>query len=61
MSFDIIFLTIMSTFQMERRYDFRHGMKTSDGLKSCQEITISKIAITNLADFCVGRKTTFEI
>lgn len=49
------------TFQMGRRYDFRHRMKTSDGLKSCQEITISKIAVSNLADFCIGKKTNFEI
>jgi len=49
------------TFQMERRYDFKHGMKTSDGLKSCQEITIGKIAITNLASFCVGERDIFEI
>ena len=49
------------TFQKERRYDFKHGMKTSDGLKSCQEITISKITVNNLADFCIGKRTTFEI
>jgi CRISPR-associated protein Cas1 len=49
------------TFQIERRYDFRHGMKTVDGLKNVQEITISKIAVTNIADFCIGKKSTFEI
>ena len=49
------------TFQKERRYDFKHGMKTSDGLKSCQEITIAKIAVQNLADFCLGKQTTFSI
>lgn len=49
------------TFQMERRYNFRHGMKTFDGLKNVQEITISKITVTNLADFCIGKKSTFEI
>jgi CRISP-associated protein Cas1 len=48
-------------FQMERRHDFRHGMKTSDGLKSCQEITIGKIAVSNLAEFCIDKKSTFEI
>lgn len=45
------------TFQMERRYDFRHGMKTSDGLKSCQEITIAKIAVQNLAEYCINKRT----
>jgi CRISPR-associated protein Cas1 len=49
------------TFQKERRYGFSHGMKTSDGLKSCQEITIAMIAVNNLAEFCIGRRTTFEI
>jgi len=49
------------TFQKERRYDFRHGMKTCDGLKSCQEITIGKIAVQNLADFCISNSKEFEI
>ena len=49
------------TFQKERHYDFRHGMKTSDGLKSCQEITIVKIAVQNLADYCLTKNNYFEI
>jgi len=49
------------TFQMERRYNFRHGMKTSDGLKNVQEITIGKIAVSNLADFCIGKQKEFRI
>jgi len=49
------------TFQKERRYEFRHGAKTKDGLKSCQEITIAKIAVQNLADFCIGKRTIFQI
>ena len=49
------------TFQKERRYDFRHGAKTTDGLKSCQEITIAKIAVQNIADYCIGKQTTFSI
>lgn len=49
------------TFQKERRYDFRHGAKTSDGLKSCQEITIAKITVQNLADYCTLKKNTFLI
>lgn len=44
------------TFQMERRYGFRHGMKTSDGLKNVQEITIAKIAVQNIADYCIGKR-----
>jgi len=47
------------TFQKERRYAFRHGAKTKDGLKSCQEITIAKIAVQKLADYCIGKQTIF--
>ncbi|MCV0399033.1 MAG: CRISPR-associated endonuclease Cas1 [Nitrosarchaeum sp.] len=39
-------------FQKERKYDFRHGKKTKDGLKSVQEITIVKTMIQNLVEFC---------
>jgi len=48
-------------FQKERRYDFRHGAKTQDGLKSVQEITIAKIAIQNLTEFCTGKQREFRI
>ena len=64
LDYDLIrrFLELLErTFQKERRYVFRHGLKTRDGLKSCQEITISKIAVQNLADFCTGKKSTFSI
>jgi len=49
------------TFQKERKYHFRHGFKTKDGLKSVQEITIVKITVTNLAEFCIGKQTEFRI
>jgi len=49
------------TFQKERRYEFRHGAKTKDGLKSVQEITIAKIAIQTLADNCIGKQKEFSI
>ena len=48
------------TFQKERRYAFRHGAKTKDGLKSCQEITIAKITVQNLADYCIGKQKMFR-
>ena len=48
-------------FQKERRYKFRHGAKTKDGLKSVQEITIAKILVQNLADYCLGKKNHLEI
>jgi len=64
LDYDLIrrFLELLErTFQKERRYAFRHGAKTKDGLKSCQEITIAKIAVQNLADFCIGKQTIFQI
>lgn len=40
-------------FQKKRKYDFRHGKKTESGLKSVQEITIAKINVTHLVEFCL--------
>jgi len=48
-------------FQKERRYEFRHGKKTQDGLKSVQEITIVKIMVQNLAEYCLGKQKQFKI
>jgi len=45
-------------FQKERRYDYKFGLKTRDGLKSVQEITIVKIYIQNLSNFCINDKIT---
>ena len=56
------FLEILErTFQQERRYYYRHGLKTSDGLKSVQEITVAKITIQNLAEYCLGKEREFKI
>ena len=41
------------TFQQGRKYEFRHGAKTSDGLKNVQEITVAKINIQNLISFFI--------
>jgi len=49
------------TFQKKRRYDCKFGAKTYDGLRSCQEITIAKIAVQNLADYCIGKQNRFSI
>ena len=57
--YDLIrrFLELLErTFQKERRYEFRQGVKTKDSLKSCQEITIAKIAVQNLADYCIVKQ-----
>ncbi len=56
------FLEILErTFQQERRYEFRHGAKTRDGLKNVQKITIAKIMIQNLAEYCIGKQKEFRI
>lgn len=39
-------------FQNERLYKFMHGIKRRDGLSMCQEMTIAKIRLQGLADFC---------
>lgn len=48
-------------FQRERRYEYKYGAFTSDGLKSVQEITIAKIAIQNLIDYCIGKQNRLRI
>jgi len=48
-------------FSQERKYDFRHGKKTINGLKSVQEITIAKSSVQNLAEFCICKITSFSI
>jgi CRISP-associated protein Cas1 len=42
-------------FQSERPYRFKHGIKRRDGLSMCQELTIAKITVNNLAEFCIGK------
>lgn len=44
------------TFQKERKYNYKFGAKTEDGLKSVQEITVAKITVQNLADYCMKKK-----
>ncbi|MDH3313548.1 MAG: hypothetical protein OEM28_10445 [Nitrosopumilus sp.] len=43
-------------FQQEKKYEFKHGKKTKEGLKSVQEIAISKIVIQNLEEYCMGKQ-----
>lgn len=43
-------------FQNERPYKFNHGLRRNDGLSMCQEITIAKIYVQGLADYCAGKK-----
>lgn len=42
-------------FQSERLYAFKHGLKRTDGLSMCQEITIVKIFVQNLVEFCARK------
>ena len=63
LEYDLIrkFLELLErNFQKERRYDFRHGSKTKDGLKSVKEITVAKILVQNLAEYCTGKQTAFR-
>jgi len=48
-------------FRKVREYDRNNGVKKINGLSNCAEITIAKISIQNLSDFCVGKKQEFKI
>ena len=48
-------------FRKTREYARKNGMKKENGLSNCSEITIVKISIQNLSDFCNGKITTFLI
>lgn len=43
--------------QSERSYKFKHGLKGRDGLSMCQEITIAKIHVQSLAEYCLKKDT----
>jgi len=54
------FLEILErVFQKERKYDYKFGLKTRDGLKSVQEITVAKITVQNIANFCLKGSYSF--
>lgn len=48
-------------FNSTRHYEFRHGAKTLDGLKNVQEITLAKIAVQNLAEFCIRKQVNLKL
>lgn len=48
-------------FKSERKHEFIHGKKTEDGLKSVQEITVAKITIQKLIDFCINNKNDITV
>ena len=50
------FLKLLSAkFDSERLYKPKKGLKRADGLAMCKEITIAKIDIQNLADYCISK------
>ena len=48
-------------FRKTREYVRKNGMKKENGLSNCSEITIVKISIQNLSDFCIDKKQEFKI
>ena len=46
-------------FQKERPYRFKHGKQRPNGLSMCQEITIAKLTVQDLADYCCGYSKSF--
>lgn len=48
-------------FRKTREYVRRNGMKKENGLSNCSEITIVKISVQNLSNFCNGKQTIFKI
>jgi len=50
------FLEILErTFQTERLYKIKHGVKMKNGMSMCQEITIVKITVNSLIDLCIKK------
>jgi len=48
-------------FRKTREYARKNGMKKENGLSNCSEITIVKISVQNLSDFCNGKNNNFMI
>lgn len=48
-------------FRKTREYTRKNGMKKENRLANCSEITISKLSIQNLNDFCNQKVQVFSI
>ena len=62
LEYDLIrrFLELLERgFQKERRYDYKFGLKTRDGLKLVQKITIVEITVKDLTEFCTEKTSEF--
>jgi len=42
-------------FQIQREYKPNHGRRMKNGMSVCHEITIAKITVQNLAEFCLEK------
>ncbi len=51
--------TLERIFQKERLYKYKHGKHNSNGLLMCQEITIAKLTVQFLADYCCCHSQSF--
>ena len=48
-------------FRKTREYARKNGMKKENGMANCSELTIAKLNIQNLSDFCNGKTDEFQI
>jgi CRISPR-associated protein Cas1 len=48
-------------FRKTREYARKNGMKKENGMANCSQITIAKLTIQNLSDFCNGKSDEFRI
>ena len=48
-------------FRKTREYERKNGLRKENGMSNCSEITIAKISIQNLSDFCNGKIDEFRI
>lgn len=48
-------------FRKTKEYERRNEMKKENDLSNCSEITIAKLSIQNLSDFCIGKQIIFSV
>jgi len=48
-------------FRNTREYKRQNGLRKENGMSNCSEITIAKLTIQNLSDFCNEKRNTFLI
>ena len=56
------FLEILERkFQTERLYKIKHGIKMENGMSMCQEITIARITVSKLSEYCIQKNNTLKM